>query len=75
MSHIRAHFLCAQYNSLFFSFDFNVRNDPFLESIYEIYLINKTSVDERPLVLKHNCRRTLCENEFALNVPLSVTQD
>lgn len=25
--------------------------------------------------LKHNCRRTLCENEFALNVPLSMMQD
>ncbi len=49
--------------------------EPFLESIYEIYLIKKTSVDERPLVLKHNCRRTLWENEFALNDPLSVTQD
>lgn len=51
------------------------QTEPFLESIYEMYPIKKSSVDERPLVLKHNCRRTLCENEFALNVPLSVTQD
>lgn len=27
------------------------------------------------LYLKHNCRRALCKNEFALNVPLSMMQD
>lgn len=63
-----------KYNSLFFSFDFSVKNDPG-KAYMRCTLLKRLVWMNVLLLLKHNCRRTLCENEFALNVPLSVTQD